>query len=341
MSSRSHTPARLSPDIFPRPYHGVRVEQVKVAVVGVGNNISALVQGIAMHRATGSLVGIRHPVLDGLGAGDIGFAAAFATSPAKVGRDLCEAIFLPPNNFPRLTSELPLSGVTVSRGLTDAADDSEVERVAGELAGAEVVLYAAPSGRPETARAYAEAALRAGAAFINTTSDAVARDPRLLDRYAAAGLPLLGDDLASQFGTSVVHRALLRLLEERGLTLTSSYQVNLGGTEDFRNLVENSNTKHQSKLNALGSADGQVQVAPLGYLPHLRSHKVAHINIEAQAWGGTSVSLDVKLKVHDPSGAAGVNVDLIRMAAAVRRQRRGGYLAEAAQLLKSPPGTSV
>lgn len=319
-------------------------ERVKVAVVGVGNNVSALVQGIAVHRATGSLVGIRHPVLDGLGVGDIGFAAAFATSPAKIGRDLCEAIFLPPNNFPRLTSELPLSGVTVCRGLTGAAGASEVKRVAAELAGAEVVLYAAPSGRLETAQAYAEAALRAGTAFINTTSDAVARDPRLLDRYAAAGLPLLGDDLASQFGTSVVHHALLRLLEERGLTLTSSYQVNLGGTEDFRNLVENGNTKHQSKLNALaaqGPAAGQVQVAPLGYLPHLKSHKVAHINIEAQAWGETPVSVDVKLKVHDPSGAAGVNVDLIRMAANALRQRRGGYLAEAAPLLKSPPGTSV
>jgi myo-inositol-1-phosphate synthase len=318
-------------------------ERVKVAVVGVGNNISALVQGIALHRATGSLVGIRHPVLDGLGVADIDFVTAFATSPEKIGRDLCEAIFLPPNNFPRLSSELPLSGATVRQGLT-GADASEVGRVAADLAGAEVVLYAAPSGRPETARAYAEAALRAGAAFINTTSDAVARDPRLLDRYVAAGLPLVGDDLASQFGTSVVHHALLRLLEERGLTLSSSYQVNLGGTEDFRNLVENSNTKHQSKLNALasqGSAIGQVQVAPLGYLPHLKSHKVAHINIEAQAWGETSVSVDVKLKVHDPSGAAGVSIDLIRMAANALRQRRAGYLAEAAPLLKSPPGTAI
>ena len=227
------------------------------------------------------------------------------------------------------------------RGLTDAA---EVERVAGELAGAEVVLYAAPSGRAETAHAYAEAALRAGAAFINSTSDAVARDPQWLDRFTAAGLPLLGDDLASQFGTSVVHHALLRLLAERGLTLISSYQVNLGGTEDFRNLVENGSTKLQSKLNALaadGAAADRVQVAPLGYLPHLKSHKVAHINIEAQAWGETPVSLDVKLKVHDPSGAAGVTVDLIRMAANALRQGRAGYLAEATPLLKSPPGTSV
>jgi len=318
------------------------IKRVKVAVVGVGNNISSLVQGIALHRATGSLVGIRRPVLDGLGVGDVDFVAAFATSPEKIGKDLTEAIFLPPNNFPRLASELPLTGVRVRRGLTDAA---EVERVAAELAGAEVVLYAAPSGRQETARAYAEAALQAGAAFINTTSDAVARDRQWLDRFAAAGLPLLGDDLTSQFGTSVVHHALLRLLAERGLTLVSSYQVNLGGTEDFRNLAENSTTKLQSKLNALTTADGstsdRVQVAPIGYLAHLKSHKVAHINIEAQAWGATSVSLDVKLKVHDPSGAAGVTIDLIRIAASALRQGRAGYLAEATPLLKSPPGTAI
>jgi myo-inositol-1-phosphate synthase len=282
-------------------------------------------------------------VLDGLGVADIEFVAAFAASPEKIGRDLCEAIFLPPNNFPRLAGQLPPAGVAVRRGLTGAGP-GEVERVAGDLGGAEVVLYAAPSGRPETARAYADAALRAGAAFINTTSDAVARDPQMLDQYVAAGLPLLGDDLASQFGTSVVHRALLRLAEERGLTLTSSYQVNLGGTEDFRNLVENSNTKHQSKLNALASNESaaeRVQVAPLGYLPHLGSQKVAHINIEAQAWAGTSVSVDVKLTVHDPAGAAGVHVDLIRIAASALRQRRAGYIAEAGPLLKSPPGTSV
>jgi myo-inositol-1-phosphate synthase len=317
------------------------MKRVKVAVVGVGNNISALVQGIALYQTTGSLVGIHTPVLDGLGVGDIDFVAAFALSPEKIGQDLSDAVFLPPNNFPRLTSELPPTGVTVRRGLTDA---TEVERVARELGGAEVLLYAAPSGRPETARAYAEAALQAGAAVINTTSDAVARDPQLLSRFAAAGLPLLGDDLTSQFGTSVVHHALLRLLEERGLTLVSSYQVNLGGTEDFRNLVENTNTKRQSKLNALtadGSAADRVQVAPFGYLSQLRSHKVAHINIEAQAWGETSVSLDVKLKVHDPAGAAGVTIDLIRMAASARRQGRAGYLADAAPLLKSPPGTSV
>ncbi|ATO13271.1 inositol-3-phosphate synthase [Micromonospora sp. WMMA2032] len=311
-------------------------ERVTVAVVGVGNNTSALVQGINLHRVTGRLVGVHRPEVAGFGVGDVGIVAAFAMSEARVGTDLHEAIFAPPNNFPRLDAELPPSGVRVQRGLVDA---TEVERVAGALGGAEVLLYSAPSGRPGTARAYAEAALRAGVAFVNTTSDPVARDPELLDRFAAAGLPLVGDDLASQFGTSVVHAALLRLLAERGLTLVSSYQVNLGGTEDFRNLVQNANTKEQSKLNALGS--DRVEMAPLGYLPHLGSRKVAHLNLEARGWGETAVSLDVRLTVDDPSGAAGVNIDLVRMAAAARRSGRGGQLAEAASLLKSPPGTPI
>ncbi|MFI5891548.1 inositol-3-phosphate synthase [Actinoplanes sp. NPDC051513] len=311
------------------------IEKVRVAVVGVGNNTSALVQGIAFYRETGSLIGVNRAEIAGLGVGDVDVVAAFALSGDKVGSDLHSAIFAPPNNFPRIASLAP-SGVTVQRGLVDMA---EVDRVASVLEGVEVVLYSAPSGRTDTARAYAAAALKAGAAFINTTSDAVARDAGCLARFEQAGLPLIGDDLASQFGTSVLHRTLLRLLEERGLTLVSSYQVNLGGTEDFRNLAENPNTKKQSKVNAVGS--DIVQMAPLGYLPQLGSEKVAHLNIEARGWGGTAVSLDVKLKVHDPSGAAGVNIDLLRLAADALRSGRGGYVEEAAALLKSPPGTAV
>ncbi|MEV4622726.1 inositol-3-phosphate synthase [Asanoa sp. NPDC049573] len=315
------------------------IEQARVAVVGVGNNTSALVQGIALYRETGSLVGIRTPVIDGLGVADIDVVAAFAASDAKVGKDVTEAIFLPPNNFPRLAAALPPAGVPVTRGLVDSGG---IDRVAAALAGAEteVLLYSAPSGRPDTARAYAQAAHDAGVAFVNTTSDPIARDPLWIEQFAVAGLPLIGDDLASQFGTSVLHNSLLRLLAERGLTLTSSYQVNLGGTEDFRNLVENPNTKKQSKLNALPAAD-KVQVAPLGYLSQLGSQKVAHLNIEARGWGETTVSLDVKLKVDDPSGAAGVNIDLIRIAASALRDGRGGYPVEASPLLKSPPGTAI
>ena len=312
------------------------INTAKVAVVGVGNNTSALVQGIAYYRATGSEVGVRRPSIGGLGVGDIDVVAAFALSDDKVGKDLHEAIFAAPNNVPALLPSLPPSGVIVRRGLVD---ETALDRVTGALAGAEVLLYSAPSGRPETARAYAAAALQAGVAFINTTSDPVARSATVLDAFTAAGLPLIGDDLASQFGSSVLHRALLRLLDERGLTLTSSYQVNLGGTEDFRNLVENPNTKKQSKVNAVGS--DKVQMAPLGYLPQLRSEKIAHINVEAQGWAGTPVSLEVRLRVDDPAGAAGVNIDLIRLATAALRSGTGGYPAEATTLLKSPPGTPV
>ena len=260
-------------------------------------------------------------------------------SEAKVGKDLTEAIFMPPNNFPHLNSDLAKADVLVTKGLADA---SEVDRVAAALAEAqaEVLLYSAPSGRLETAQSYAAAACKAGVAFVNTTSDAIARDQTWMHRFRMAGLPLVGDDLASQFGTSVVHNALLRLVEERGLHLVSSYQVNLGGTEDFRNLVENPNTKKQSKLNALSAADN-VQMAPLGYLSQLKSQKVAHLNLKAQGWGETAVSLDVKLKVHDPSGAAGVNIDLIRIAASALRNGHGGYPAGATPLLKSPPGTPI
>ena len=136
-----------------------------------------------------------------------------------------------------------------------------------------------------------------------------------------------------------MHNALLRLLQERGLTLVSSYQVNLGGTEDFRNLVENSNTKKQSKFNALRrrqGADGSPRV-----LPHLQSQKIAHLNIEAQGWGETAVSLDVRLKVHDPSGAAGVNIDLIRIAATALRSGVAVIQPRQTSFLKSPPGKAI
>jgi myo-inositol-1-phosphate synthase len=313
------------------------IEKVRVAVVGVGNNTSALVQGIERYRRTGYAVGVRSPEISGLGVGDVDVVAAFAMSAGKVGRDLHEAIFAAPNNFPRLDPDLPPAGVVVQAGLTGATG---ADRVAGLLGGAEVVLYSAPSGRPEIARAYAEAALLAGAGFINTTADPVARDRTLMDRFEAGGLPLIGDDLASQFGASIVHGTLLRLLAERGLTLISSYQANLGGTEDIRNLVEHPDSKKQSKLNALGGGE-KVHLAPLGYLPHLGSQKITHIDIEALGWAGAEISLDVKLRVHDPSGAAGVNIDLVRVAAAARRAGRGGYPADTAALLKSPPGSAV
>ncbi len=157
-------------------------------------------------------------------------------------------------------------------------------------------------------------------------------------------MPLIGDDLASHFGTSVVHGALLRLLEERGLTLVSSYQVNLGGNQDFQNLRDRGAEKRQSKLNALSAAEStpsKVHMMPFGYEPQLGDQKVAHVNIEGLGWAGTPISLDLRLKVHDSSGAAGVTIDLIRFAASARRSGIGGFVEGAESLLKSPPGTAT
>ncbi|MGH9173753.1 MAG: inositol-3-phosphate synthase, partial [Vicinamibacterales bacterium] len=330
---------------------GGMVERARVALAGIGNNVSALVQGVYFYReliarqGDETLPGIRRPVIDGLGVGDLTFVAGFDVAESKVGQDISEAILTEPNNYPRLDVEVPALGVVVEQGIIEGREiEAQIARVAGVLAAsrAEVLLYALPAGRPWAAVAYAEAALRAGVGFINTTPDVIARDNFLLERFTAAGLPLIGDDLASHFGTSVVHRALLQLLAERGLTLVSSYQFNLGGNQDFKNLVDHADEKRQSKLNALAADEptrDKVRVMPFGYLPELGDRKIAHVNIEGLGWAGMPVSLDVKLAVYDSSGAAGVTIDLIRLAASARRAAIGGFVESALGLLKSPPGT--
>jgi myo-inositol-1-phosphate synthase len=324
-----------------------------VALVGVGNNVSALVQGVHYYRTTRAgraearVPGIRQPVIGGFAVDDLEFVAAYDVAESKVGRDIGNAILAPPNSYPRLDVDVAEHGVIVEPGITeDDATGEDIARVARSLAAsrAEVLLYSLPTGRPRAANAYAAAALEAGVGLVNTTSDVVARDPLTVERFVAAGLPLIGDDLASHFGTSVVHKALLSLLDERGLTLVSSYQFNLGGNQDFQNLRQRDTEKRQSKLNALSADEStlsRVHMMPFGYVPHLGDRKVAHVNIEARGWAGMPVSLDLRLEVYDSSGAAGVTIDLIRFAASARRSSIGGFVREAASLLKSPPGTTA
>jgi myo-inositol-1-phosphate synthase len=170
----------------------------------------------------------------------------------------------------------------------------------------------------------------------------VARVPATLAAFERRGVPLIGDDLASHLGTSVVHRALLGLLNDRGLSLVSSYQLNLGGNEDFKNLRTAGESKRASKLNALaqeGLDTSRVEVIPsAGFVSHLNDNKVGMLNIEAVGWAGTPISVDLKLKVQDSSNAAGVIIDLIRMGAAAKRLGLGGFPAAAARILKSPAG---
>ena len=328
----------------------IRKNAVRLACAGIGNNILALYQGVpfyAQRREQSELVGIARPSIGGIHVGDIDFVAGFDVSPEKVGEALHDAIFRGTNNYPRLAIDLPPSKVIVKKGLAYedylSAPEQHIRRIADVLveSGAEVLLYSLPTGLQWAADAYAEAALLAKAAFVNCTPEVVGRNPDTLMRYTAAGVPLVGDDLASHLGTSIVHRTLLALLNDRGITLDSSYQLNLGGNADFKNLREAGASKQQSKLNALaqeGVDITRVEVIPsAGFVSSLQDNKVAYLNIEGRGWAGTPVALDMKLKVQDSSNAAGVIIDLIRIGAASKRRQVGGFPTAAARLLKSPP----
>lgn len=329
-------------------------EHLRLAIAGVGNNISALFQGAAYYDKLASqgvsesdFVGIIRPRIGGIGVSDLDFVAAFDIHPNKIGKSFDKAVLAEPNNYPILDVTLPKVEFKVDEGFkqADAALSSDkfktiVRRLRDSKA--EVLLYSLPTGLQWAVDIYAKAALEAGVAFVNCTPDIAARSPELLAAYEKAAVPLIGDDLASHLGTSIVHRTLLGLLSERGITLASSYQLNFGGNEDFRNLRDHGANKRDSKINALtqdGVDTSNVEIIPsAGFVPHLKDNKVAILNIEGQGWAGTPVSVDLKLKVQDSSNAAGVIIDLIRIAAAARRAGLGGFSAAATRRLKSPAG---
>lgn len=317
-----------------------------LAIAGVGNNIAALVQGVDWYRVhTNDVTGLAAPVIGGHGVGDIAFACAYDVDPEKVLRPLREAIFAGANNHPRLADAAENAAddnPTVQRGIDDDAGDRDIDLVAEQLkrTGSNVLLLSLPAGHERACRNYAAAALRAGAAVVNCSPDKLARDPKTLARFADAGLPLLGDDLASQFGSSLLHRALLDLASIRGLTVEGSYQVNIGGNEDFRNLRQNPQAKLESKLNVLRAASGPASLTVIpsgGHIPQLGDHKIAYIRLDASGWAGAHIAIDVKLEVLDSSNAAGVIIDLVRLAATAPRPVTTGFVEGARHLLKSPP----
>jgi myo-inositol-1-phosphate synthase len=323
------------------------VEKMRLAVAGIGNNIAALQQGIQYYQRfradmDAELVGIKHPFIGPLHVSDIDIVAGFDVDLDKIGKPLHVAIFSGTNNYPNIVEELRPSTCTVKQGAVNA--DSDIAPIVQALreSRAEVLLYSLPTGLQWAAELYARAALEAGVGFVNCTPEIVARNPEILAAYEKANVPMMGDDLASHLGTSVVHRVLLGLLNDRGITLNSSYQLNLGGNADFKNLRVAGASKQQSKLNALaqdGVDTSRVEVIPsAGFVSQLCDNKVAYLNIEGAGWGGTPVSVDLKLKVQDSSNAAGVIIDLIRVACVAGRQQRGGFHPAAVMCLKSPPG---
>jgi myo-inositol-1-phosphate synthase len=334
---------------------------LKVAIAGVGNCANALIQGVAFYAdADESQVvpGLMHTRFGGYSVGDISFVAAFDVDAAKVGVDLAEAIWASENNTLRF-AEVPASGLIVQRGPTldglgeyyrDMIEESDapavdVARVLRD-SGADVLVCYLPVGSEEGAKFYAQAALDAGVAFVNALPVFIASDPEWAAKFTAAGIPIVGDDIKSQLGATITHRVLARLFEERGLVLDRTYQLNVGGNMDFKNMLERTRleSKKISKTQAVTSnIDAEinardVHIGPSDHIPWLDDRKLAFVRLEGHGFGNAPTTLEYKLEVWDSPNSAGVVIDAIRAAKIALDAGIGGPIESAsAYFMKSPP----
>jgi myo-inositol-1-phosphate synthase len=338
------------------------MSSIRVAIAGVGNCASSLVQGIAYYRdaAEGDVVpGLMHVVLGGYHVRDLVPVAAFDVDAAKVGVDLSKAISAGHNNTVRFADVGDL-GVTVQRGPTldglglyyrDAVEESPElpVDVAAALreAKADVLVAYLPVGSEEAQRYYAQACLDAKVAFVNAIPVFIASDPEWAERFTQAGVPIVGDDIKSQVGSTIVHRVLTRLFEDRGLVLDRTYQLNVGGNMDFRNMLERQRleSKKVSKTQAVTSqiehtvlpAD-DVHIGPSDHVPWLADRKWAYIRMEGRNFGDVPLNLELKLEVWDSPNSAGVIIDAVRCAKlALDRGIGGPLVGPSAFFMKSPP----
>jgi myo-inositol-1-phosphate synthase len=334
---------------------------VRVAIVGVGNCASSLVQGVQYywHAQPGDDVpGLMHVELGGYHVRDIEFVAAFDVDAKKVGHDLSEAIAASENNTIRFADVPPL-GVEVRRGPTldglgryyaetieeSAAEPVDVAATLTET-GADVLVCYLPVGSEEAARYYAGQALEAGVALVNCLPVFIAGTPEWADRFTKAGVPIIGDDIKSQVGATIVHRVLTRLIEDRGVRIDRTYQLNFGGNMDFMNMLERDRleSKKISKTQAVTSqvdrdlGKRNVHVGPSDYVPWLDDRKWCYIRVEGRAFGDVPLSLELKLEVWDSPNSAGVVIDAVRCAKlALDRGVGGPLLGPASYFMKSPP----
>lgn len=335
--------------------------KVRVGIVGVGNCASSLVQGLTYYRDAQEnepVPGLLRPEVGGYRISDIGISAAFDISAAKVGRDVAEAILARPNNTHRFAEVAP-TGVTVQRGPTldglgkylrgeiEESDAPPVD-VGTELerSGTQVLVSYLPVGSQRATEYYAEQALSAGCAFVNCIPVFIASDPAWRRRFERRGLPLVGDDVKSQVGATIVHRVLTNLFRERGVRLDRTYQLNFGGNTDFQNMLERERleSKKISKTRAVTSqldvpmAPGAIHIGPSDHVPWLTDRKWAHIRMEGTGFGGLPLNVELKLEVWDSPNSAGVVVDAIRCAKLALDRKIGGALADVSSyLMKSPP----
>ena len=334
---------------------------VRVGLVGVGNCANALIQGVTFYAdaaADERIPGLMHNRLGGYAVGDLEFVAAFDVDAAKVGLDLADAMWASQNATFRFADVGP-TGVSVQRGPTLDGLGVEYREVITESdappvdvaqalrdAGVDVLVCYLPVGSDLAAKHYAQAALDAGVAFVNALPVFIASDPEWAAKFAAAGIPIVGDDVKSQLGATVTHRVLARLFEERGLVLDRTYQLNVGGNMDFRNMLERSRleskkiSKTQSVTSNLDASiePRNVHIGPSDHIPWLDDRKLAFVRLEGHGFGNAPTSLEYKLEVWDSPNSAGVVIDAIRLAKLGLDRGIGGPLeAASAYLMKSPP----
>lgn len=339
----------------------MRTKKIRVALVGIGNCASSLVQGLTFYKDASpaeDVPGLMNVALGPYHVRDIEIVAAFDVNATKVGRDVAEAILAPPNNTYRFAS-VAKTGVVVQRGPTldglgkylrdviDEAASAPVD-VAQALrdAKADVVVSYLPVGSQDAAEFYAQAALDAGCALINCMPVFIASRPEWQAKFKEKGLPIIGDDIKSQVGATIVHRILTNLFKERGVRLDRTYQLNFGGNSDFQNMLERERleSKKISKTQAVMSQldapleRGNVHVGPSDYVEWLTDRKWAYIRMEGTGFGGVPMSAELKLEVWDSPNSAGIVIDAIRCARlGLDRNLSGALLAPSAWFMKSPP----
>ena len=337
------------------------MSKVRLAIVGAGNCASSLVQGLEYYKdadPTDSVPGLMHVDLGGYHIRDVEVVAAFDVDAKKVGTDLAEAIVSEPNNTIRF-AEVPPTGVTVQRGPTfdglgryyrETIAESEQRPVdvakALKEAGADVVVSYLPVGSEQAAKHYAQAALDAHAAFVNCLPVFIASDKAWAQKFVEAGVPIVGDDIKSQVGATIIHRVLTKLFEDRGVKLNRTYQLNFGGNMDFKNMLERERltSKKVSKTQSVQSQmrkklDKQnIHIGPSDHVPWLEDRKWAQIRLEGQAFGDVPLNVELKLEVWDSPNSAGIVIDALRCAKlALDRGVAGPLIGPSAYFMKSPP----
>ena len=344
---------------------------IRIAIVGIGNCASSLVQGLEYYReGTNDTVGLMHWEMGGYRPSDIKVVAAWDVDTRKVGRDVAEAVFAKPNCTAVFAANLPATGTVVKMGavmdgVADHMADYKEERtfvvandtqptkdqVVAELkaSGADVLMNYLPVGSQKATEFYAECALEAGVAFVNNIPVFIASNPEWAAKFEAAGVAIIGDDIKAQLGATIVHRVLTDLFAKRGVKLDRTYQLNTGGNTDFLNMSNHRRleSKKISKTEAVQSVaaerldDDNVHIGPSDYVPWQNDNKVCFLRMEGQLFGGVPMNLELRLSVEDSPNSAGVAIDMIRCAKIARDRGQGGVIDPASAYFCKHPRTQM